>query len=61
MEVAPGASDTCLFSIYQKSKLYTKYSEIMKLTIQSAKCEFIVNHFLFLPLSAAVCCWCLLQ
>jgi hypothetical protein len=29
MEVAPGTSDTCLFSIYQKSKLYPKYSEIM--------------------------------
>ena len=29
MEIPPGTSDTCLFSIYQKSKLYPTYSEIL--------------------------------
>ena len=29
MEIAPGTSETCLFSVYQKSKIYPKYSEIL--------------------------------
>jgi hypothetical protein len=29
MEIPAGTSDTCLFSIYQKSKLFPTYAEIL--------------------------------
>ena len=30
MEIPPGTPDTCLFSIYQKSNFFPKYTEILE-------------------------------